>query len=46
MSKNYVEESISLCVGTNDCCSGMNTISLMTALHQPNDITTILELVV
>lgn len=38
MSKNYVEESISLCVGTND--------SLMTALHQPNDITTILELVV
>lgn len=36
MSKNDVEKSISLCTGINDCCSGMNTILVMTALYKPN----------
>lgn len=46
MSKNDVEKSFSLCTGINDCCSGMNTILVMTALYKPNDISMILVLVV
>lgn len=46
MSKNDVEKSISLCTGINDCCSGMNTTLVMTALYKPNDISMILVLVV
>lgn len=33
MLKNYVEESILLCMGINDCCFGMNIILLMIVLY-------------